>query len=371
MSQNFKGLFQPSRMEPPIQKKARISMKQAETPGSLGIDPKRWAMWSKVMAGAVKVPIASTPRDSIYQRDILTLYRYRRETPALYKTPILLVYSLINRPSVLDLQPGRSVVESLLKLGFDVYLVDWGSPDPLDQLMGLEDYIKNFLRTVVRKVCLHAGVEQLNLLGYCMGGTMSAMYTALYPDRVKNLLLLGTPLHFRSENQLYRWGGNKQFDVGKIVDAWSMAPPWSFEGYAMLTLDSKPRKLLGLLDNIDKPEFLANYVATEQWVNDNIPMAGATYVEFCRKCFVDNQLSEGRMEVGGTPVRLGDVQCPVLIIAGTSDHLVPPETVGADPMLFPHGEVMMFPAGHVGLSISGKSHQKLWPAVAQWLAPRS
>ena len=339
-------------------------------PSILDVDPQRWAMWHKVMAGGLEVPIGASPRDAIYTRDILTVYRYRRSTPALHKTPVLLVYSLINRPSVLDLQPGRSVVETLLKEGFDVYLLDWGIPDPLDQHLGLEDYIKNFLRTTVRKVCLHAGVEQLHLLGYCMGGTFTAMYTALYPERVKNLLLLGTPLHFRSDRMLYGWSQDPRFDVSKIVDAWSMAPPWSFDGYSILTLDSRPRKLLGLYENVDKPAFVDSYVATEQWVNDNIPMAGACYVEFCRKTFVDNQLSEGRLEVGGSLVKLENVKCPVLIIGGTADHLVPPETTGAEPCLFANGESILFDAGHVGLSISGKAHKLLWPKVASWMAKR-
>ena len=335
------------------------------------LDPARWALWNKVLAGGMEVPIATSPRDAVYQRDILTLYKYRRGTPALHKTPILLVYSLINRPSVLDLQPGRSVVESLLNAGFDVYLLDWGTPDPLDQMLGLEEYIKAFIRTAVRKVCLDAGVDQINLLGYCMGGTMSAMYTALYPERVKNLILLGTPLHFRSQNLLYRWSCNQAlFDVNKIVDAWSMAPPWSFDGYSLLTIDSKPKKILSLYDNLDNPEFLESYIATEQWVNDNIPLAGATFAEFCTKCFVENQLSEGRMTLGQDVIRLEKIECPVLIIAGSQDHLVPPETVGADPKLFRQGETMFFPAGHIGLSISRNAHRKLWPDVANWIAQR-
>lgn len=339
-------------------------------PSILSMDPQRWALWHKVMAGSLQVPIGTTSRDAIHTRDILTVYRYRRSTPARHKTPILLVYSLINRPSVLDLQPGRSVVETLLREGFDVYLLDWGIPDPLDQMLGLEDYIQNFLRTAVRKVCLHAQVEQLHLLGYCMGGTFTAMYTALYPERVKSLLLLGAPLHFRSSRLLYTWAQDPRFDVGKTVEAWSMAPPWSFDGFSTLTLDSRPRKLIGLYDNIDKPAFLDSYLATEQWVNDNIPMAGACYVEFCRKCFVEDQLSQGRLEIGGRPVKLENVRCPVMIIAGTTDHLVPPETTGADPALFPNGESLFFETGHVGLSISGKAHQQLWPQVADWMARR-
>jgi len=334
--------------------------------------PERVALFNKILTGNCKVEIGTSPRELIYQRDRLCLYRYTRKEPARYQTPILLVYSLVNRPSVLDLQPGRSVIEHLVQAGHDVYLLDWGRPDPLDQHNDLNDYVSLFLRTAVRKVCEHANVAKTNLLGYCMGGCLAAMYTALYPEKVNSLILLGTPLNFRSDKLLYKWGTHPdRFDSRKIVEAWGMAPAWSFDGYSLLIVDSKPQRMQHLYDNLDDPEFLENYLAMEEWVNDAVPMPGAIYAEFCHTCFKENRLIEGRLELGGRKVDLSSIECPVLIIAGKSDHLVPPETTCIENSPFKNLSTILASSGHIGLSVSRGSLKKVWPEACDWLRQHS
>jgi len=334
--------------------------------------PERVALFNKVMAGNIEVEIGTSPRELVYERDRLCLYRYTSSTPARYKTPILLIYSLVNRPSVLDLQPGRSVIEHLVQSGYDVFLVDWGRPDPLDQHNDLNDYVSLFIRTAVRKVCEKVGVPQLHLLGYCMGGCLAAMYTALYPDKVKTLTLLGTPINFRSNQLLYKWGTHPdRFDSRKIVDAWGMAPAWSFDGYSLLIVDSKPKRMQHLYDNLDDAEFLENYLAMDQWVNDNVSMPGAVYAEFCHTCFKENRLIEGKLELGGRKVDLTSVKCPVLLIAGKSDHLVPPETTCIENGPFENVSSILADSGHIGLSVSRGSLKKVWPRAVEWFNQHS
>lgn len=339
-------------------------MKTTEKEGFAGLaaEPlsplKRWAEFHKVLAGGRQVPIAQTPRELVYSRDTLSLYRYSQGGP-----PVLLVYSLVNRPAVLDLVSGRSVVERYVEAGYSVYLLDWGRPDGLDQALDLSSYVSGLLRLVVREVCRDSGSPSMHLMGYCMGGTLSAIYTALYPSRVRSLTLLGTPLNFRSPQLLYKWA--QGYDVAKIVDAWAMAPAWSFDGYSLLTLDTKPARLRDLYGKLDDPEFMHSYLAMEQWVSDNVSMAGACYAEFCRTHFVENQLWEGRFVLGERRVDLSSIRCPVLVVAGAKDHLVPPETTGVS--AFSNGTEIVFPAGHIGLSVSRQAHQKLWPEVMKWL----
>lgn len=332
------------------------------------------ALLNKVMSGGMQVEIGTSPRELVYQRDQLCLYRYKSTLPngPRFKTPMLLIYSLVNRPAVMDLQPGRSVIEHLLGAGYDVFLVDWGTPDPLDQHMDLNDYVSLYVRTAVRKTCEAAGTQQTHLLGYCMGGCLAAIYTALYPDKIKTLSLLGTPLNFRSDNLLYRWGTHPdRFDTRKLVEAWGMAPAWSFDGYSLLILDTKPKRVQHLFDNLEDEEFLENYLAMEQWANDQIPMAGAIYAEFCHTCFKENRLIEGRLEVGGKKVDLTTITCPVLLIAGKNDHLVPPETTCVENGPFPNCTSILASSGHIGLSVSRGSHLKVWPQVCQWLEKHS
>lgn len=324
--------------------------------------------WASLTSGQETVPIATTPREAIYERDRMVLYRYRQDNPT-QKIPILLVYSLINRPSVLDLRPGRSVVQNLLAQGFEVYLLDWGVPNALDQFFDLDAYVNLLLRAAVREVCLHAEVPRITLLGYCMGGTLTGMYTALHPERVANLVLLGAPFYFRSEQLLYRWGTDPNvLDPQKVHEAFGNAPPWAFEGFSLLTLDSKPAKLHGLYQNMDDLAFLESYLAMEQWVSDNIPMPGAIYSEFIRTCFHENRLFLGKLKIAGKTINLSRIKCPTLILAGEKDHLVPPETTCRLTELLPQAETIVFPSGHIGLSVSGGSQKKLWPQVGNWLS---
>lgn len=330
--------------------------------------PGRMKRWHRIVSGRETVAIGQTPRTAVYKRDLLTLYRYDRETPA-PNGPILLVYSLVNKPAVLDLLPGRSVVEQLLAGGFDVYLLDWGEPSALDFYAGLDTYVNLYLRTIVRKVCKIAGVPQVRILGYCMGGTLAAFYAALHPKRVKSLTLMATPLRFRSDQQLYKWATDPNLNKPeKLVNAWRTAPPWSFDGYSLLTLDKKPEILKSLFDNLDNEVFLERYMAMEAWVSDNIPMAAAVYSEFIRSCFLEDRLLAEKLEIGGRTVRLREITCPVLLLTGSSDHLVPTETTAANENVFAHMDHIDFPSGHVGLSMGSGAHRKLWPQVRDWLS---
>jgi polyhydroxyalkanoate synthase len=330
--------------------------------------PSRWARWNKIVSGQESVQIGQSPKEVVYQRDLLTLYRYQRETPATQKHPILIIYSLINRPAVLDLLPSRSVVERMLEAGFEVYLLDWGKPSALDYYAGLDTYINLYMRTVVKETLKHSGRTELHLFGYCMGGALAAIYTALRPRGVRSLTLLGTPLVYRSENQLYKWSTDPNVcKPEKMVQAWRVAPAWSFEGFSLLTIDKKPEMLAHLYNKLDDEEFIESYKAMERWVGEQIPMAAGVFAEFVRSCFLNNDLIQGHMRVAGKPVDLSRISIPVLTILGESDHLVPPETTGVEQNLFPHGDVISFPAGHVGLSVSSKSHARLWPQVCNWL----
>jgi len=324
--------------------------------------------WMRLVSGQHPVPIAQSPREEVFRRDQMVLYRYQRETPATHPVPVLMVYSLINRPAILDLSPGRSVVQHLLSRGFEVYLIDWGVPTVLDQQLDLDAYLNVFLRMMVRETCRHAGTPQVTLFGYCMGGTMAAMYAALHPRRVNSLLLLGAPFHFRSEELLYRWGCDAQFfDPARLVEACGNAPPWAFDGFTLLKLDQKAPRMISLYDNIQDSTYVENHLAMEQWINDNIPMAGAVYREFLLACFHDNLLIHGRLHVGGRRVDLSSIECPALIVTGGADHLVPPETSEPVAEVLPDAEVVRFPSGHIGLSVSGAAHRKLWPAACDWL----
>ena len=143
--------------------------------------------------GSVAIdPAPTTPYDVVYQGGKVSLRHYR---PAvrLHHTPLLVVYALIKRPFVLDLQPGKSVVQSLLNQGYEVYLIDWIPPQRSDSWRGFDAYINQDLANAVRAVQIAEGVERVSMLGYCFGALLSLLYTALHPDQISNLVTLTIP----------------------------------------------------------------------------------------------------------------------------------------------------------------------------------
>src|SRR6478609_10437815 len=175
---------------------------------------RRWMNAWKVPQIARDVQVATTPHEVVYEEDSLKLLRYRSDHSIDIKEPVLVCFALVNRPYILDLQPDRSVVRQLLKRGFDVYLIDWGIPTAADRTLRIEDYVCGFLKNVANFVCSHSNSPKLNLLGYCMGGTMSTMYTALYQEQVKNLILMAAPIDFGGDEGLLNlWTRAEYFDV--------------------------------------------------------------------------------------------------------------------------------------------------------------
>jgi polyhydroxyalkanoate synthase len=337
---------------------------------------KRWANVPKVPQIARDVKVATTPHDVVYEEDSLKLLRYRNTHSIDFAEPILVCFALVNRPYILDLQPDRSVVRQLLKRGFDVYLIDWGVPTAADRTLRLNDYVCGFLKNVVDFVSVHSNSRRINLLGYCMGGTMSAMYTALYPDRVKNLILMAAPIDFSGDECLLNlWTREEYFDVDAFIDAFGNCPgsflQTSFQ--LMKPVQNYFEKLTGFAEKMDDDGFLENFFAMERWGNDNIPVAGETFREFVKYLYQRNQLVNGEFELRDKPVKLEAINCPLLTLTAEHDHLVPPCSTLAieDHVSSKFVHHMSINAGHIGLAVSSKAHAQLWPDAAMWIADHS
>lgn len=325
---------------------------------------------------ALRTRVGTTPYDVVLRSGTLKLLRYRRAQPAVHAEPVLLCYALVNRPYILDLQPGKSVVQRYLERGFDVYLIDWGVPSADDAGLTLDHYVSKLLASVVEFIVQQHRREDLHLLGYCMGGTLSVLYAALEPRRLKTLTLLAAPIDFSgSEALLQVWTDPKYFDVDALIEAHGNCPA-SFLQTCFLALrpvQNLLEKNLSLLEQLDDERFVASYFAMERWVNDNIPVAGATFREFVHKLYQQNQLVRGEFVLGERPVQLSDIRCPLLLLTADKDHLVPPSsTLGLESRVGSiDREALSIDAGHVGLVVSSKAHLTLWHAATRWLAQRS
>jgi polyhydroxyalkanoate synthase len=337
---------------------------------------RRWMNLPKVPTVARGVKVATTPHDVVYEEDSLKLLHYRNEHSIDFREPILVCFALVNRPYIMDLQPERSVIRQLLRRGFDVYMVDWGVPTAADRTLRIENYVCDFLKNVVEFVCEHADSPKLNLFGYCMGGTMSTMYTALHPEQIRNLILLAAPIDFSSsEGLLNVWTREENFDVDALVDAFGNCPGAFLQSgfQAMKPVQNYLEKYAAFAEKLDDEAYIENFFAMERWSNDNIPVAGETFREFVKHLYQRNELVMGQFRLREQPVKLQNITCPLLMLVADHDHLVPPNStlalrhyVGSRFI-----QQMSINAGHIGLAVSSKAHKQLWPDAAMWIADHS
>lgn len=319
------------------------------------------------------VEIATSAKTAVYTEDKLTLYRYDRETEATYKTPVLIVYALVNTYKMLDLQPDRSYIKNLLKAGLDVYLIDWGYPSKGDRYLSIDDYVNGYINNCVDHIRKKHRIDKVNILSICQGGTLSVIYSSLYPNKVKNLVTHVTPIDFSTnDGLLFRWSRDMDFD--KLVDANHGLIPGEFlnQGFDMLKPMMKAQKQQALAASLEDKDKLMNFLRMERWISESPNQAGECFRQFMKDLYQQNKLVKGELVVGGKKVNLKNLTAPLLNIYATEDHLVPPaatiplnDNVGSTDK-----ELYSFKGGHIGVFVGGKSQKELAPAVTEWLKKR-
>ena len=328
---------------------------------------------SEVLLGELDTELAKTPYDVVYEEDRVKLKHYRPRIKSSYQTPLLVVYALINRETMLDLQPGRSVVERFLDAGIDLYMIDWGYPTRKDRFLGFDDHINGYMDNIVDFIRGQNEVEKINLMGICMGGTFSVIYSALHPDKIKNLVTTVTPTNFDTrKGLLHVW--MEHINVDHVVDTFGNLPAdvmnlgFLLLNPARLMID----KYVGFLENFDNKQFVENFVRMDKWIFDSPDLPGEVFRQFVRDCYQGNKLLQNNMKVDGQRVNLKKLTMPLLNIYGKFDHLVPPEAcnqlvkkVGSKDT-----EDICLNTGHIGIYVSSKYQEEFAPKIANWLKER-
>jgi polyhydroxyalkanoate synthase len=327
---------------------------------------------SEVLLGPLETDLATTPYDVVYEEDRVKLKHYRPEKVT-HKLPLLVVYALINRETMLDLQPGRSVVQTFLDKGIEVYMVDWGYPTRKDRYTTIDDHVNGYMDNIVDVIRGRHGLDRINLMGICMGGAFSVMYAALHPEKIQNLVTTVTPTHFDTDTGLLHiW--MKKTRALEMGDAYGNMPGdvmnlgFLLLNPARLILD----KYVGFFENMDNKAFVENFVRMEKWIFDSPDVPAATFRQFIEDCYKQNLLIQNKMELGGRRVDLKKITMPLLNIYGKFDHLVPPEAcerltgaVGSEDT-----EDLCLNTGHIGIYVSSKYQAEFAPKIAGWLKER-
>lgn len=329
----------------------------------------------EIVMGPLDDSIATTPYEVVFEEDRvkLKLYRSQKSDKSKMKTPLLVVYALINRETMLDLQPGRSVVQKFLNDGVDVYMIDWGYPKRKDKFLTIDDHVNGYIDTMVDFIRKASGKAKINLMGICMGGTFCTIYSAFHPEKVKNLVLTVTPTSFDHEDGLLHiW--MKDIDVDKVVEAFGNMPG-DIMNFGFLLLN--PARLMidkykGYLSNLNDKVFVENFVRMEKWIFDSPDVPGETFRQFIKDLYQKNLLIKNELEVGGRIVDLSKVNMPVLNIYARLDHLVPPAASNQITKKLGSRDVrdVCLETGHIGIYVSSKYQNEFVPMITGWLRER-
>jgi len=326
-----------------------------------------------LLADLDRVQVGTTPKDLVYQEDRIKLYRYRASSEQINPVPVLIVYALVNRPYMADLQPDRSLVKGLLAMGQDVYLLDWGYPQAADRWLTLSDHITGYLRHCVQYLCQQHQQPAINLLGICQGGTFSLCYSTLYPDSVRNLVLMVTPVDFHTPDNRLSYLC-KHLDIDLLVDTYGNVPGSLLN---QLFISLKPfrlssQKYVQFLDKLDDQQAVDNFLRMEKWIFDSPDQPGETLRQFAKEFFQQNRLIAGSIELDGQAVRLSRLHMPILNLYALQDHIVPPAASLAlsDYISSDDYKEVAFPGGHIGIYVSQRAQHEVPPTIGDWLNKR-
>jgi len=326
------------------------------------------------VGGVATGTIAATPRTEVGRRDNVVLYRYDAGIGAA-SSPILLVMSLVTKSYVFDLRPGSSLVEDLLVAGHDVFLLDWGIPQPVDSHNGIASYTDEYLPQAVRAAATTAAATDVTLFGYCLGGLLTLLSVAGNPEMpIRNVVALATPVKLRDLSPMTTLLAEGRLQVEDMVDETGNVPASLVREAMRIIRPTAPlATYANLWQSLANDEWLSAHNALIGWSNDHVPFPGGVFREFATSFIRDGAPLRGTAPVGGRTVSFAEVSCPVLSVVGSRDLLVPLEASEPLADLLPRAalDTLVLPAGHAGLFVGRQARTECVPSITQWLAEHS
>lgn len=336
--------------------------------GGLGQTARvRRGMW--LHATLPRPPVATTPHDVIHRQGKLAVRYYAPTGGPARQTPIVVIPSMINRASICDLEPDRSLVAGLAALGQPVYLIDWGVPGPEDAAQDVATTLDRLLHRSIQRTLRHARATSAVLLGYCQGGTLAAMYAARHPSNVAALTCLATPVRFSEGGRFARFCDAAWCDVDALVGSDGLVGT-ELMGAAFKLLDPMGNwtKYLALEEASRHPAALARALTRERWLEENVPLPGVFAREFIVNAYQHDKLLDGTWQVAGETVDLRRITCPLLVTPCERDFIAPP--AACLPLATATGSrqvrVEVLRTGHIGVVVGGFGPKVYYPLIDNW-----
>ena len=282
------------------------------------------------------VDVGATPKTLVLRQDKVALYHYDALPETTVSTgPALIVYGLIGRYTMADLQEDRSLVRNLLARGVDLYVVDWGHPNRSDQYRTLDDYVDWYLDDCIEHICRSAGVDRITLLGICEGGVFCTLYAALHPEKTRNLILTITPIDFHGDEAdsdashgfINLWTRSlEDEDIRRLVRAFGNLPGEIMAAvFQMMTpVRTLTKYNLDLIAAAADEKKLLNFLRMEKWLADRPHHPGAAALQWLIELYKENRLVKGTFTLSGQRIDLSRLTMPILNIYAMQDHIIPP-----------------------------------------------
>ena len=339
-----------------------------------------FSIWNNTLMEPIRDTYWRTPSHKICEIEKYSLFRYDRATvdrrnssAGDIQTPLLIVYSFINRHYILDLLPEVSIVRSFLKQGFDIFATEWGTPGPYDRELTIGHFVNEYMDKSVDFIRNITKSDKVSILGYCWGGNLVLSYAALHPEKVKNILTIATPGDAQADDVILSvW--TKRMNVDALLDAFGNVPSTLLNAaFALRSPIEYLHKYPHFFEEAHDFESMLEFFATETWLQDSLPVIGEIFREFVKCYYQQNLLIRNQMRIDGAEIDLSKISAPFLNVVASRDDLVAPasskalnDVVGSnDKSLIEHH------SGHVGLIIGERAHKEVWPTVGKWLRERS
>ena len=306
--------------------------------------------------------IAVTPGKVVARSDVAEIIQYEPSTPEVLKRPLLICPPWINKFYILDLNPEKSFIRWAVEQGHTVFVISWVNPDERHGEKGWEAYIREGLQFGLDTVQEATGEREVNAIGYCVGGTLLAAALALLAqegdNRVRSVTFFTTQVDFTYAGDLKVFVDEDQ--VAAVER--SMKGKGYLDGTKMATAFNMLRS-----GDLIWPYVVNNYMRGKDpmpfdllyWNSDSTRMAAANHSFYLRNCYLENNLSQGRMELAGRTVSLADITIPVCNISTREDHIAPARSVFLGCKYF-GGDVdfVMAGSGHIAGVVNPPSLKK-------------
>lgn len=297
------------------------------------------------------------------------------DATAAVSPPVLLVPPLAAPASCFDLRRGCSVAEHLLAAGHRTYLVDYGPIAFGDRSLGIEHWVDEVLPRAVQAVSADAGGEEVQLVGWCLGGIMTLLAAAGGRLPIRSVAVVASPFDTGQVplaaplRPLANVAGGS---IGTVLyRALGTAPaPLVKRAYQLAGVDKYVTKPLVLAANLDDRDLLAQIEAVDAFMGSMLAYPGRTFGQIYHRMLRRNDLADGRIELGGRTIDLADVEVPVLSIAGESDGIAPRKAVHHVETLLPNApevRIATAPGGHLGVLTGRAARRTTWRLLEDFL----